>query len=201
MLSLAQLLVLNLIWMTYGFSAQCFVLSTISDFQKLLNHVPGNVPTGFSLSSSWKSIFSTLLPKLLPERTAGIMRNVLNMVDLVRKANNGTKKRISELGANITENRITELIPAEMPNDLTRTAIHEADIMKSFIARDSNKWKGLIYQDPPINSIGTNDASSETLAKHKSNHTSEVPIYYTTRFRKEKQPNMDYFQYYYNNDG
>ncbi|KAL1237323.1 (13E)-labda-7,13-dien-15-ol synthase [Trichinella spiralis] len=99
---------------------QCFVLPTFREFQDFFKRASKSVPASDELTNGWKSLLSSMLPKILPEKTADMVRTVVDMVKLVNTSQpTSNEEHFNEAAAvtkSITVDETIIRVPARSPS-------------------------------------------------------------------------------------
>ncbi|KAL1233531.1 putative gluconeogenesis factor [Trichinella spiralis] len=190
---------------------QCFVLPTFREFQDFFKRASKSVPASDELTNGWKSLLSSMLPKILPEKTADMVRTVVDMVKLVNTSQpTSNEEHFNEAAAvtkSITVDETIIRVPARSPSVMEQSL----GLLRPFFG-NIDPWRAILYRDPPLLSVDLADGDSQendmtrstlSLDSFKSNffkstnHDSQLLDELETEPVAAKRP-VDYFNYYYN---
>ncbi|KAL1244683.1 DNA mismatch repair protein MutS, partial [Trichinella spiralis] len=170
-----------------------------------------SVPASDELTNGWKSLLSSMLPKILPEKTADMVRTVVDMVKLVNTSQpTSNEEHFNEAAAvtkSITVDETIIRVPARSPSVMEQSL----GLLRPFFG-SIDPWRAILYRDPPLLSVDLADGDSQendmtrstlSLDSFKSNffkstnHDSQLLDELETEPVAAKRP-VDYFNYYYN---
>ncbi|OUC42338.1 putative leucine Rich repeat-containing domain protein [Trichinella nativa] len=190
---------------------QCFVLPTFREFQDFFKRASKSVPASDELTNGWKSLLSSMLPKILPEKTADMVRTVVDMVKLVNTSQpTSNEEHFNEAAAvtkSITADETIIRVPARSPSVMEQSL----GLLRPFFD-NIDPWRAILYRDPPLLSVDLADGDSQendmtrptsSLDSFKSNlfkstnHDSQLLDELETEPVAARRP-VDYFNYYYN---
>ncbi|KAL1237324.1 Sulfurtransferase TusD [Trichinella spiralis] len=102
-------------WNGHSLSLQCN-----GEFQDFFKRASKSVPASDELTNGWKSLLSSMLPKILPEKTADMVRTVVDMVKLVNTSQpTSNEEHFNEAAAvtkSITVDETIIRVPARSPS-------------------------------------------------------------------------------------
>ncbi|KAL1244682.1 DNA mismatch repair protein MutS, partial [Trichinella spiralis] len=192
---------------------QCYFQEACSNFVnfKIFSKSFESVPASDELTNGWKSLLSSMLPKILPEKTADMVRTVVDMVKLVNTSQpTSNEEHFNEAAAvtkSITVDETIIRVPARSPSVMEQSL----GLLRPFFG-SIDPWRAILYRDPPLLSVDLADGDSQendmtrstlSLDSFKSNffkstnHDSQLLDELETEPVAAKRP-VDYFNYYYN---
>ncbi|KRY82663.1 hypothetical protein T4D_3853 [Trichinella pseudospiralis] len=190
---------------------QCFVLPTFREFQDFFKRASKSVPASDELANGWKSLLSSMLPKILPEKTADMVRTVVDMVQLMntsQPASNEEHFNEAAVTKSITVDDETIIrVPARSPSVMEQSL----GLLRPFFG-NIDPWRAILYRDPPLLSVDLadgysqeNDMTKPTLSSDSfkdnffksTNHDNQLLDELEAEPVAERRP-VDYFNYYYN---
>ncbi|KRX64503.1 hypothetical protein T09_6768 [Trichinella sp. T9] len=139
---------------------QCFVLPTFREFQDFFKRASKSVPASDELTNGWKSLLSSMLPKILPEKTADMVRTVVDMVKLVNTSQpTSNEEHFNEAAAvtkSITVDETIIRVPARSPSVMEQSL----GLLRPFFG-NIDPWRAILYRDPPLLSVDLADGDSQ----------------------------------------
>ncbi|XP_003374640.1 hypothetical protein Tsp_03834 [Trichinella spiralis] len=162
---------------------QCFVLPTFREFQDFFKRASKSVPASDELTNGWKSLLSSMLPKILPEKTAeatrfhfisvncdsqlllklvrsDMVRTVVDMVKLVNTSQpTSNEEHFNEAAAvtkSVTVDETIIRVPARSPSVMEQSL----GLLRPFFG-NIDPWRAILYRDPPLLSVDLADGDSQ----------------------------------------